>query len=169
MSNAAPPPSAVDHPTVEDSAALAGMLHAAQVDKAGAPYIGHLARVSRHLRLLFPDATEAERHAAWLHDSIEDAGMTRERLLALGYAPEVIATIEAVTKPADGTPYQQWIERIADSGDVSAMRVKRADLGDNADPARLTALPADRAAALRAKYGPAIAAIEAGLARAGGR
>ena len=159
----------VPTPTIEESAALAGMLHAGQVDKAGAPYIRHLARVSRHLTRLFADATDAERHAAWLHDSIEDAGMTGARLADLGYDAATIAIIEAVTKPAEAMPYQQWIERIAASGHVSAMRVKLADLSDNADPARLAALPGDRATTLRAKYAPAIAAIEAGLARAGGQ
>ena len=154
-------------PTLDETAALARELHAAQRDQAGEPYVGHLERVARNLVRLFPDADEAERHAAWLHDVIEDTGMTADGLRAGGYGDRVIAIIKAVTKPAGGIDYQQWIEAIATSGDISSMRVKLADLTDNADPARLAVLPEPRAAALRAKYAPAIAAIWAGLARVG--
>ncbi|MCF4164471.1 HD domain-containing protein [Zavarzinia compransoris] len=152
-----------DHPTLEETAAFAGMLHAAQTDKAGLPYIGHLARVSRHLARLFPNATLAERHAAWLHDSLEDTPTTAEDLAARGYDPAVIAIVAALTKPADVPSYQAWIERLAASGFVSAMRVKLADLSDNGDPARLAKLPPEKASSLSRRYGRAMATLSAAL------
>ena len=156
------------HPNLDETAALAAELHAGQRDKAGEPYLGHLTRVVQNLTRLFPDASEAEQHAAWLHDSIEDTGITADALRARGYGERVIETVEAVTKPVDTHDYQDWIKTIAASGNISAMRVKLADLSDNADPARLSALPEPRAAMLRAKYAPAIAIIRAGLERSRG-
>ncbi|WP_264944272.1 HD domain-containing protein [Sphingomonas canadensis] len=155
-------------PTLEETAALAATLHAGQTDKAGEPYIGHLARVSRHLLRLFPGASEAERHAAWLHDSIEDTGTTAETLTAFGYPPEVIAIVEALTKPGGGVTYPEWIEALAASGFASAMRVKLADLSDNSDPERLARLSCDRRDALERKYLPAIARLRHALDAAGG-
>jgi hypothetical protein len=43
------------------------------------------------------------------------------------------------------------------------MRVKMADLSDNADPARLAALPAETAARLSAQYGAALARLRQAL------
>lgn len=159
-----------DHPTLEETAAFAGMLHATQTDKAGMPYIGHLARVSRHLLRLFPDATLAERHAAWLHDSLEDTPTTAEDLAARGYDPAVVAIVIALTKPDDVPSYQAWIERLAAGGFVSAMRVKLADLSDNGDPVRLAKLPPEKAQSLMQRYGRAMATLSAALeaARRGG-
>ena len=141
------------HPTLEESAAWAGYWHAAQRDKAGQPYVGHLVRVSRHLVRLFPDASSVERHAAWLHDVLEDTEITAADLAARGYAPEVIDTVQAVTKSPDPEmTYAQRIERLARAGTVSAIRVKLADLTDNSDPDRLGQLPEAKAASLGARY-----------------
>ncbi|OWV55519.1 hypothetical protein CDZ98_19405 [Mameliella alba] len=141
------------HPSLEESAAWAGHWHATQQDKAGQPYVGHLVRVSRHLLRLFPDASTVERHAAWLHDLLEDTEVTAADLSARGYAPEVIATVQAVTKSPDPEmTYAQRIERLAREGTVSAIRVKLADLSDNSDPDRLAQLPGNKAASLGARY-----------------
>ncbi|WP_126978120.1 HD domain-containing protein [Frigidibacter oleivorans] len=152
-----------DHPTVEETAALAGMLHAAQTDKSGEPYIGHLGRVARNLLRLYPDASLTERHAVWLHDTIEDTTMTAQGLVARGYDPDIVAVVTALTRPEDGRSYQQWIEALADSAPVSALRVKRADLADNSDPARLGLLPPDTAASLARRYARAIETIDAAI------
>lgn len=145
----------INHPTLEETAALAGMLHAAQRDKAGQPYIGHLARAARHLVHLFPDANYAERHAIWLHDSIEDTGMDAAQLSALGYSEGVIAIVAAVTRTRESGAYLDWIKGIAQSGSLSAIRVKLADLTDNSDPERLAGLGADKAASLGKRYAAA--------------
>lgn len=160
------PTSLPGHPTLEETAAFAGTLHAGQTDKAGAPYIGHLIRVSRHLVRLFPRATPVERHAAWLHDALEDTPVTAADLRGRGYAPEVIEIVEAVTKdPGSGQTYSERIETLAARGPRGALRVKIADLTDNGDPTRLAALPEDKAASLGRRYAQArdrlLAALDA--------
>jgi len=160
------PTSLPGHPTLEETAAFAGTLHAGQTDKAGEPYIGHLIRVSRHLVRLFPRATPVERHAAWLHDALEDTPVTATELRGRGYAPEVIEIVEAVTKDPDSSQtYAERIEVLAARGPRGALRVKIADLTDNGDPARLAALPEDKAASLGKRYAQArdrlLAALDA--------
>ena len=63
-------------PSESRARSLAERLHAGQVDKAGRPYIEHLERVVGILKASWPDATEAEIEAAWLHDVVEDTPIT---------------------------------------------------------------------------------------------
>lgn len=149
----------------ENAAALAARLHAGQTDKAGEPYIGHLARVAAILTRRWPHATRDEIDAAWLHDSLEDTEATEASLLAAGISAETIRIVRAVTRP-EGSDYLAWIAALADSGDASVLRVKLADNEDNRDPARVAALPgaAERVAT---RYRPAWLLLEAGLARWG--
>lgn len=152
------------HPSLEETAALAGHWHAGQEDKAGRPYVRHLMRVSANLRRLFRDASMAERHAAWLHDVLEDTEITADDLLDHGYAPEVVEIVKAVTKaPDDPRSYAERIEALAKGGNISAIRVKIADLTDNADPARLEALPAAQAASLGQRYRKALERLQSAL------
>ena len=147
------PTSVPGHPSLEETAAFAAQLHAGQTDLAGEPYFGHLVRVSRNLSKLFRGATSVERHAAWLHDALEDTDLTIADLRGRGYAPEVIAIVQAVTKNPDGhETYAERIEALAQAGPRGAIKLKIADLTDNLDPVRLSALPADRAAALGKRY-----------------
>jgi len=140
-------------PSIEETRALVTALHAGQVDQAGAPYIGHLERVAAHLQRLFPEATLDERHAAWLHDAIEDAGVTPDDLRARGYSEATIAIVLAVTKPKDSAiNYGERIEALIAKDNPSALRIKLADLSDNLDPARLACLPPARANALSRRY-----------------
>lgn len=141
------------HPSLEETAAHAANWHAGQRDKAGLPYVGHLMRTVRNLIHLFPDASLAERHAAWLHDVLEDTEVAAEQLARLGYAPEVIAIVRAICRPADGSQsYADWIEQIARDAPLGALRVKIADLTDNADPQRLALLPVSQAKSLGQRY-----------------
>lgn len=145
--------------------ALARLLHEGQTDKAGQPYAGHLARVAAHLVNRWPDATRDEIEAAWLHDSLEDTSATVASLQGAGVSLETIRIVRAVTRP-HGSDYLDWIRELAQSGDVSVLRVKLADNADNSDPARVAALPgAEERVATR--YAPARALLEAGLASSG--
>jgi (p)ppGpp synthase/HD superfamily hydrolase len=123
---------------------LAAAAHAGQLDKAGLPYINHPRRVMARLLLRWPEAPIDELHAVLLHDVVEDAGptFTVERLRAEGYSETVIAILRLVTRDADRESYPAFIERVATSGNLGAMRVKLADLADNQDPARIAKLPA---------------------------
>jgi Guanosine polyphosphate pyrophosphohydrolases/synthetases len=112
----------------------------------------------------FPGATTSERHAAWLHDVLEDTEVTAEDLRRLGYAPEVIAIVEAVTKPPPPRPsYADWIAGIAREAPLGALRVKLADLAQNSDPARLALLEPARAERLRTRYARATRTLQDAL------
>lgn len=137
-------------PPLDVTAAWAGYWHGGQTDKAGVPYVAHLIRVQAHLLRLFPDASPAERHAAWLHDVLEDTPVTARDLTDLGYDAAVIGIVQSLTRPETGT-YADWIDQLA-TGDLAAIRVKIADLTDNSDPTRLQALPAAKARSLEARY-----------------
>lgn len=140
-------------PTIEDTKQWVRELHKDQTDKAGKPYIGHVLRVHQHLLRIFPHAGENTEHAALLHDTIEDCGISANDLRARGYSEATIQMVQAVTKdPKDGMTYAERIASLAQSGKFGAMKVKIADLTDNSDPARLSALPAEKAASLRSRY-----------------
>lgn len=147
--------------TLPDIPALAARLHQGQTDKAGAPYITHLARVAAILQRRWPDATPDEIAAAWLHDSLEDTGATEASLRAEGVSAETVRIVRAVTRP-EGSDYLDWIRTLADSRDVSVLRVKLADNEDNRDPARVAALPG-AATRVTTRYEPARLILEAGL------
>jgi (p)ppGpp synthase/HD superfamily hydrolase len=143
--------------------ALAQRLHAGQTDKAGEPYVEHLARVVDRLVSRFPDASAAEIEAAWLHDSLEDTEATPESLLAAGVSAEAVRIVQAVTRP-EGSAYLDWIAELARSGSISAVRVKIADNEDNRDPARVAKLPG-AAERVDSRYEPARRLLEATIAK----
>lgn len=133
-------------PTLEDAIALAVQAHHGQRDKAGQPYILH------PLRLMLKLETEEERTVAVLHDVVEDTPWTLERLRALGYPEPVLRALEGLTRREDET-YEAFIERLRP--DALACRVKLADLEDNMDVRRLTAVTAkdtERLARYRAAW-----------------
>lgn len=139
--------------------ALAERLHAAQTDKGGYPYVWHLAAVVGNLVRRWPDATDDEIDAAWLHDALEDTDATPGSLIAAGVSAEAVRIVQALTRPA-GKPYRAWIAELAASGDQSAIRVKLADNKHNSDPARR--LPGSDIVARR--YVPAKQVLEGALA-----
>jgi len=139
-------------------------LHVGQTDKAGKPYIQHIERVAAYHLHMFPRASLAEQDAAWLHDAMEDCGVTADDMRIRGYARETIDIVELVTRrPEDGLTYAQWIERIAASGNAGAMRVKIADLTDNMNPKRLAQLPPEKAASLSSRYARAFERLTGAL------
>lgn len=131
---------------VAKARALAALAHASHVDKAGAPYFGHVSRVAASPRLGGDPELVA---AAYLHDAIEDTALTPPELAAAGIPPEVVAIVETVTRRAAET-YAAFIARIAKC--PRARLVKLADLDDNTDPARGATLPPGHLARYRAAY-----------------
>jgi (p)ppGpp synthase/HD superfamily hydrolase len=116
--------------TLERAIAIAAEAHAGQVDKAGAPYILHPLRVMLRVR------TASERLAAVLHDVVEDTSWTLEALAAEGFAPEVLAAVEALTR-REGESYEVFVARAA--ANPIGRAVKLADLAENMDLTRLDA------------------------------
>lgn len=146
-------------PTIPETFSFIRLAHAGQYDKASKPYWLHPLRV---METLPDDATEAEQHAALLHDVVEDTKYTMRDLELLGYSPEILEIVRLVTRfPDDERTYQQWVEGIADSGNLSAMRVKMADLRHNTE--RLWQLPKDKQKSLTKRYARAMVVIATGM------
>lgn len=115
--------------TLERAIAIAVDAHKGQVDKAGAPYILHPLRVMLSLTAV------PERIVAVLHDVCEDCeGWSLDRLRDEGFGEDVIRGLDAVTK-RDGEDYDAFVARAA--SDPVGRAVKRADLIDNSDLARI--------------------------------
>ena len=123
-------------PEVAAAKAIATIAHRFQTDKIGVPYIEHPRRVAASL------ADPKHVAAAWLHDVIEDCGITAEDLAAAGISDEVIAAVVLLTRTNDngGNGYYEAIRE-----NPIALAVKLADIADNTDPERTVRLePKDR-------------------------
>jgi hypothetical protein len=120
-------------------------LHAGHLDRLGRPYHRHLERVLEHLVRLFPDASEATRHAALLHGSVEEKKTTLDALRVKGYPEDVIEMVAWNTRPRGpgAPPYLDWIRDLAEHAPVGAVQVRIADNEDNNDPRRIAQLPAN--------------------------
>lgn len=128
---------------------LALEAHAGQVDKAGRPYIGHVGRVAAAVR--GDDEAEA---VAWLHDVIEDCPAFAGQVQAFPAPLQDAVRLLSRTSAADADTYYARI-----SADPLALKVKLADIADNADEARMASLDAATAERLRDKYRRALAAL----------
>lgn len=131
---------------------LAYRAHAGQVDKAGRPYIEHVARVAAAVS----DDPEAE-VVAWLHDVLEDCEWLAAEIYAM---PEwIIEAVEALTRSCYNDPKNYYpIIRTC----PRALRVKLADIADNSSEERLALLDEKTAARLRRKYAKALQALTGG-------
>lgn len=125
---------------VDTAQEIAASAHEGQVDKLGAAYIGHPARVASHARA-FGGSPEAIA-AAWLHDVLEDTEVTAEDLRASGIPEAVIEAVQLLSK-RPGQSLQEYCANVR--GNALALLVKQADLADNTDPERTSQLdPATR-------------------------
>jgi len=141
--------------TVEEAVAIAEEAHANQLDKAGAPYIGHPLRVMGRFR------DDVHRIVAVLHDVVEDAGAhgyDLEYLAQRGAPPDIIQAIDALTHRPGEFDEEYWT-RVAANGVARA--VKLADIEDNTIPERLARLSPKERERLAAKYTRARAALGA--------
>ncbi|MBJ6761061.1 GTP pyrophosphokinase [Myxococcaceae bacterium JPH2] len=118
-------------PTLEDAISLATAAHRGQRDKAGQPYILH------PLRVMFRVHSDLERTVAVLHDVVEDTPYTPEKLRELGYGEDVLSALDCLTRRKSES-YEAFIERLRPH--PLARRVKLADLEDNMDVRRLSAV-----------------------------
>lgn len=105
--------------------------HHGQRDKAGQPYVLH------PLRMMLRQRGEAEMMAAVLHDVVEDAGWTLERLTQEGMPREVVAAVDCLTRRA-GETYEAFVDRVKPN--PIARAVKLADLEDNMNLVRIGTL-----------------------------
>ncbi|MEG1502265.1 MAG: hypothetical protein RR370_02640 [Synergistaceae bacterium] len=112
---------------------MATTAHMSQLDKGGNPYILHPICIMNNV-----DSIE-EKIVAVLHDILEDTSVSVFELGAVGIDKQLISSIDMLTKRKKET-YFEYIDRIAQSGDVVAMNVKIEDLTHNMDTKRLKEL-----------------------------
>ena len=131
-------PLAPHAPDIGQSIEIMRQAHEGQIDKSGRPYYLHPLRVA--MRLM--QCTAAERHAALLHDVVEDTAVTLQDLREMGYEEDVLALVDLLTRrKPQGESHNAYVERIVQSRNPQALRVKLADLYDNLSPARSRSLP----------------------------
>lgn len=109
---------------------LAAKLHEGQFDKGGEAYFSHVQAVAL---ALLPFGAYAVA-AGYLHDSIEDTGITAEELAKEHAMPaEVVEAIRFVSRNlyADGVTYMDMIRTVATEGPYIARLVKIADNAHN--------------------------------------
>lgn len=134
---------------IEQAQVLATKAHAGQVRPfTGEAYIGHPARVVGILQQYYPQAGENQIAAAWLHDVIEDCGVTAETLIA-EFGTLVAYYVTELTKPNEPTM-------------VGSMLIKAADLIDNVGTIADVA-PHHQAKAYLAKKAPQVLRIAESL------
>ena len=107
---------------------IAEQAHAGQTDKAGKPYIEHLAFVVSMMN------TDEEIIVAWLHDVMEDTCISAEYLSAI-FSLRIMTALKDLTH-ADNESYDEYIKRM--SLNPLAVNVKKADLIHNMDISRLS-------------------------------
>ncbi|WP_238945530.1 HD domain-containing protein [Vandammella animalimorsus] len=139
---------------LEQAIVLAVQAHAGQCDSDGSPYVLHPLRVMARLGA---GASAEQRMAAVLHDVLEQTSLTEQDLLQRGFAPQVVQAVRVLTRP-------EWESRLAATqraaADPIACAVKRADILDNMDWARIPdPQPADHAR--MAEYRQALAWLDA--------
>ncbi len=99
---------------------IARAAHKGQSRKDGRPYIEHVEAVVRQL----PDDSDT-RVVGWLHDVLEDTGMSRQDLEKSGIPDRLINEIQLLTKKRE-EQYPEYIDRIKAS--ALATQVKKADI-----------------------------------------
>ncbi len=129
----------------EKARALALRAHAGQVDRAGEPYAGHPARVAARMQ------TDEARVVAWLHDVVEDTGVTLAEI-GEAFGPETAAAVDAITHRG-GEAWGDYLFRV--KANPVAAAVKVSDLIDNSNLSRLPQVTA-RDVARQAKYNRAL-------------
>lgn len=133
--------------TLEEVEALARRAHADQRDKAGRPYVEHLAAVADGVRRRGGSAEQIA--AAWLHDAIEDGVVPDGWLTTAPLTPHTKELIDAMTRRT-GESLETYAARLRAT--PGALLIKEADVAHNADPDRLARLDPATREQLAAKY-----------------
>ena len=109
------------------AAAVAEQAHKGQIEKySGEPYIKHVERVEALV------STDDEKTVACLHDVVEDTNVTLRDLARLGIPDGILDAVELLTRPSKcPLTYENYIDRLVESGNKLALTVKLADLRDH--------------------------------------
>lgn len=144
----------VNEHAIEQARELAHAAHRDQVDLFGLPLIDHAFRVAAAVR---PTVDDVGMVAAVLHDAVERGSASFGELLAAGVDPAAVAIVDLLTKRA-GEATEAYLGRCA-SHPVARV-IKRADLVDKLDPARLALLPQDDADELGIRIAAQLATLD---------
>ncbi len=110
---------------------LALKAHEGQVDKSGAPYIGHCIAVSNG------GQTHDEQVVGYLHDVVEDTTITLLDMAAL-FPDRIVTAVDFLTRrPRER--YTEYIRRVKCSPLATAVKIN--DLKHNLLPSRSAAIP----------------------------
>ncbi len=112
---------------VDTAKAWAYRLHAGQVDKAGLPYVTHPERVAGRMN------TSEEQVVGWLHDTVEDTGLTL-REIENQFGSETAAAVDAISRRR-GEEWADYLRRVKKN--EVARNVKISDLIDNSNLSRI--------------------------------
>ncbi len=96
----------------------------------GDSLFNHSVRIFESVKTLWPDDQKAQ-VAALLHDLVEDTAVTLE-VVERNFGKEIASTVDFLTL-REGELYDDYIIRLIDGGDISALRVKYCDGLDNSD------------------------------------
>lgn len=105
--------------------------HKEQVDKGGMPYVYHPVHLAEQMD------DELSTCVALLHDVVEDTNITFQDLSEYGFKDEIINVLKLLTHN-DDVPYMDYIRNIKKN--VTATKVKLADLRHNSDLTRLNSI-----------------------------
>lgn len=109
---------------IEKALEIALKAHCGQKDLDGKPVILHPLTVG------LQGTTETEQVAGFLHDVVEDTDWTFEDLLREGISEEVVEALRLLTHE-EGVSYDEYVNRIIQSGNPTAQWVKYCDLTHN--------------------------------------
>lgn len=125
--------------------------HDGVFDKGGVEYYLHPVAVEKLLTEMFDDVTIDMRHAALLHDVVEDTDYTLDDLREMGYNENILTMVALLTKK-DGETYAEYLDRLINSKNIGAQKVKYADSFHNSLLERLDYLSEDTQEYLKKKY-----------------
>lgn len=115
--------------TIEETLQIALNAHNGQKDLDGKPAVLHPVAVG------LMGSNDAEIKAGFLHDVLEDSDLTIDDLRRKGVDEEVLAALDLLTHDK-GTDYFEYVARIANSGNCTAIHTKLNDLKHNFDRGR---------------------------------
>lgn len=110
--------------TIEDIIRIAVNAHDGQKDMVDNPAILHVLSVG------LMGKTDAEKKAGLLHDVVEDTSLSISDLRTKGVQEGVLEAVELLTH-RDGVSYEDYVKKIALSGNETAIQVKLNDLHHN--------------------------------------
>ena len=114
---------------IDEAVAIASEAHYDQMDLDGNPVILHPLAVG------LSGKTEDERICGFLHDVIEDTDWTPGMLRDKGFPEHIVDTLVLLTHER-GMPYMDYVKRIVESGNPTALVVKVNDLRNNLERGR---------------------------------